>query len=281
MEAAHLSRVTAWEGTAVAAGKGGSHVPRTGRARSLGAGVLLPWLWLVGSACPQWESHPPLSVQEGGWGRQGGWGDHIFHCFFCFVQALGMPPFPSARHCFLGGRHWTEGHLRSGGQPQPPLVTISRASSENNLVQKASAHPSTSSLLRGLHILSHSGQIFFFFSTAQTRSHLKCPPRPTSAVPPSSVGSGWPRGSSNRDGQTAPSLWSPGGPPAAHTRAPPAPPDSTQRSTLAAPTCPSSPAAAGPPGTLGHPVWPWFCSFPVFQHLPETQAHYMAPCWFT
>lgn len=23
-----------------------------------------------------------------------------------------------------------------------------------------------------------------------------------------------------------------------------------------------------------------FRSFPVFQHLPETQPHYMAPCWF-
>lgn len=119
-------------------GSGGCHIPRPGKARSPGAES---WLWLS----PVGESPSPLC--PGGRGGQGVRGGHT------------VPP--SLLLSAGAGSHAPRAVSRP--QPQPPLVTIARGSSDNNPVQKASAHPSSGSSLRCLHIPPHSCQIVFLF----------------------------------------------------------------------------------------------------------------------
>lgn len=98
------------------------------------------------------------------------------------------------------------GPSRLQRKPQPPMMTVSRGSSDSILVYKPLAPPYTSDVLRHSHTLSRSGseltsstsweshypscQISFFFSMAQTPTHSKCPPWLTSAVPALSINRG-------------------------------------------------------------------------------------------
>lgn len=227
---------------------------------------------MAGGLClsPVGESPTPSVQGQAGWWE----GPTLSYRYFYLAQGWvpSMWPLPSARH-------GTDGHLSSRGQLQPPPGTISRASSGNNLIQKAFYQQPPERLTQTLPFLPN---ILFIHGSDPlstevsslahiTRATLLCRLRLARRI-------------LNRDRETAPSLWSPRGRPAAHARTRLARPHSQKHPEKPVlrqiPPAPS-PAAAGPPGALGHPVWPWFCSFPVFQHLPETQAHYMAPCWFT
>lgn len=175
------------------------------------------------------------------------------------------------------------GPSRLQRKPQPPMMTVSRGSSDSILVYKPLAPPYTSDVLRHSHTLSRSGseltsstsweshypscQISFFFSMAQTPTHSKCPPWLTSAVPALSIN----RGSLTQDQGHPP-------PHRQHTkeaspRGCPCMPAPAQPLAL---LDPQAPAAAPRRGRVPRLV---VSLLSIFQHLPE-QPHYMAPCWF-